>query len=80
METLMICITVVTGSNINYHGFTSAPLIQFQESAFIRHDQLHPNTCLLTIYNHVTIISLTSRTITNAINNIKMNHFTIRCL
>lgn len=44
METLMIFIMGVTGSNINYHDFTSATLSQFQDIAFITHDQLQPNT------------------------------------
>ena len=54
MERLMIFILGVTGSNINYHDFTSATLSQFQVSAFIIHDQLQTNTYLSTTDKFVT--------------------------
>jgi len=44
----------VTGSNINYHDFTSATPSQFQDSAFIIHNQPHPDTHLPAIYKFVT--------------------------
>jgi len=50
----MIFIMGVTGSNINYHELTSATLSQFQDSAFITHDQLHPDTHLAAIYKLVS--------------------------